>query len=139
MASLSYWRSNCFGLAMSQRPARRRLLMPLALLALASLTACKKAPTEPPRPTIEVTVVTVHQQETPVDFEFTAQTQSSREVEIRARVDGFLERRMYTEGSLVKEGQVLFVMDKKPFEAALQSAKGALAQQQARLLVTKQN
>ncbi|MDR6387045.1 efflux RND transporter periplasmic adaptor subunit, partial [Paraburkholderia caribensis] len=124
---------------MSQRPARRRLLMPLALLALASLTACKKAPTEPPRPTIEVTVVTVHQQETPVDFEFTAQTQSSREVEIRARVDGFLERRMYTEGSLVKEGQVLFVMDKKPFEAALQSAKGALAQQQARLLVTKQN
>ncbi|MBN3759167.1 efflux RND transporter periplasmic adaptor subunit, partial [Paraburkholderia sp. Tr-20389] len=62
-----------------------------------------------------------------------------REVEIRARVDGFLERRLYDEGSLVKEGQVLFVMDRKPFEAALQSAKGALAQQQARLLVTKQN
>ncbi|MEM5373094.1 efflux RND transporter periplasmic adaptor subunit, partial [Paraburkholderia azotifigens] len=103
------------------------------------LTACKKAPTEPPRPTVEVTVVTVEQKETPVDFEFTAQTQSSREVEIRARVDGFLERRLYDEGSLVKEGQVLFVMDRKPFEAALQSAKGALAQQQARLLVTKQN
>ncbi|BCZ82279.1 hemolysin D [Paraburkholderia terrae] len=124
---------------MNKHPARKRLLLPLALLALASLTACKKAPTEPPRPTVEVTVVTVRQQETPVDFEFTAQTQSSREVEIRARVDGFLERRMYTEGALVKEGQVLFVMDKKPFEAALQSAKGALAQQQARLLVTKQN
>ncbi|BDC42086.1 hemolysin D [Paraburkholderia terrae] len=124
---------------MNKHPARKRLLLPLALLALASLTACKKAPTEPPRPTVEVTVVTVRQQETPVDFEFTAQTQSSREVEIRARVDGFLERRMYTEGALVKEGQVLFVMDKKPFEAALQSARGALAQQQARLLVTKQN
>ncbi|BCF90544.1 hemolysin D [Paraburkholderia largidicola] len=124
---------------MKKLPARKRLLLPLALLALASLTACKKAPTEPPRPTVEVTVVTVRQQETPVDFEFTAQTQSSREVEIRARVDGFLERRMYTEGSLVKDGQVLFVMDKKPFEAALQSARGALAQQQARLLVTKQN
>jgi len=114
---------------------------PLAavLVSILCLTACKKAPTEPPRPTVEVTVVTVRQQETPVDFEFTAQTQSSREVEIRARVDGFLERRMYTEGSLVKDGQVLFVMDKKPFEAALQSARGALAQQQARLLVTKQN
>ncbi|HKR44643.1 MAG TPA: efflux RND transporter periplasmic adaptor subunit [Paraburkholderia sp.] len=114
---------------------------PLAavLASVLCITACKKAPTEPPRPTVEVTVVTVRQQETPVDFEFTAQTQSSREVEIRARVDGFLERRMYTEGALVKEGQVLFVMDKKPFEAALQSAKGALAQQQARLLVTKQN
>ncbi|SDI82498.1 membrane fusion protein, multidrug efflux system [Paraburkholderia steynii] len=139
MASLSYRLSNYLCLAVNKHPARKRLLLPLALLALASLTACKKAPTEPPRPTVEVTVVTVRQQETPVDFEFTAQTQSSREVEIRARVDGFLERRMYTEGALVKEGQVLFVMDKKPFEAALQSAKGALAQQQARLLVTKQN
>ena len=139
MASLSYRLANCRSLAVKKLPARKRLLLPLALLALASLTACKKAPTEPPRPTVEVTVVTVRQQETPVDFEFTAQTQSSREVEIRARVDGFLERRMYTEGSLVKDGQVLFVMDKKPFEAALQSARGALAQQQARLLVTKQN
>ncbi|WP_248556105.1 efflux RND transporter periplasmic adaptor subunit [Paraburkholderia terrae] len=139
MASLSYRLSNYLCLAVNKHPARKRLLLPLALLALASLTACKKAPTEPPRPTVEVTVVTVRQQETPVDFEFTAQTQSSREVEIRARVDGFLERRMYTEGALVKEGQVLFVMDKKPFEAALQSARGALAQQQARLLVTKQN
>ncbi|WP_180732509.1 efflux RND transporter periplasmic adaptor subunit [Paraburkholderia sp. PGU19] len=139
MASLSYRLSNCLCLAVNKHPARKRVLVPLVLLALASLAACKKAPTEPPRPSVEVTVVTVRQQETPVDFEFTAQTQSSREVEIRARVDGFLERRMYTEGALVKDGQVLFVMDKQPFEAALQSAKGALAQQQARLLVTKQN
>jgi membrane fusion protein (multidrug efflux system) len=123
------------------RAAARASRWPLAavLASVLCLTACKKAPTAPPRPAVEVTIVTVRQQETPVDFEFTAQTQSSREVEIRARVDGFLERRMYTEGTLVKEGQVLFVMDRKPFEAALQSAKGALAQQQARLLVTKQN
>jgi len=145
MASLSKQVSNSLRalrsprFAAGQSPAWKRPLLPLVLLAFASLAACKKAPSAPPRPTIEVTVVTVQQKETPVDFEFTAQTQSSREVEIRARVDGFLDRRMYTEGSLVKEGQILFVMDKKPFEAALQSAKGALAQQQARLLVTKQN
>ncbi|MBN3767897.1 efflux RND transporter periplasmic adaptor subunit [Burkholderia sp. Ac-20365] len=145
MASLSMQVSNSLRALRSPRfvagkcPAWKRPLLPLVLLALASLAACKKAPSAPPRPTIEVTVVTVQQKETPVDFEFTAQTQSSREVEIRARVDGFLDRRMYMEGSLVKEGQILFVMDKKPFEAALQSAKGALAQQQARLLVTKQN
>ncbi|WJZ75955.1 efflux RND transporter periplasmic adaptor subunit [Paraburkholderia sabiae] len=143
MASLSNRISNFSGLATVEGPARNRPQRALALwpclLAFAALTACKKAPTEPPRPTVEVTVVTVAQKETPVDFEFTAQTQSSREVEIRARVDGFLERRLYDEGALVKEGQVLFVMDRKPFEAALQSAKGALAQQQARLLVTKQN
>jgi membrane fusion protein (multidrug efflux system) len=139
MASWSDRISHCLRFAPAGCPARKRPLLLAGLLALASLTACKKPPAEPPRPTVEVTVVTVQQKETPVDFEFTAQTQSSREVEIRARVEGFLERRMYTEGSLVKEGQVLFVMDRKPFEAALQSAKGALAQQQARLLVTKQN
>ncbi|WP_176061867.1 efflux RND transporter periplasmic adaptor subunit, partial [Paraburkholderia phymatum] len=120
-------------------PLASRFALAAALVSALSLTACKKAPTEPPRPTVEVTVVTVAQKETPVDFEFTAQTQSSREVEIRARVDGFLERRLYDEGALVKEGQVLFVIDRKPFEAALQSARGVLAQQQARLLVTRQN
>ncbi|MBN3758322.1 biotin/lipoyl-binding protein, partial [Paraburkholderia sp. Tr-20389] len=115
--------ADCIGSAAAHGSAQKRPLRALALLpfllAVATLTACKKAPTEPPRPTVEVTVVTVAQKETPVDFEFTAQTQSSREVEIRARVDGFLERRLYDEGSLVKEGQVLFVMDRKPFEAAL--------------------
>lgn len=54
-------------------------------------------------------------------------------------MEGFLEKRLYTEGSLVKEGQVLFQMDRKPFEAALQTAQGQLAQQQARLTVTKAN
>ncbi|MPW19001.1 efflux RND transporter periplasmic adaptor subunit [Paraburkholderia sp. CNPSo 3157] len=116
-----------------------RVALASALVCVLSLNACKKAPAEAARPPVEVTVVTVAQKETPVAFEFTAQTQSSREVEIRARVEGFLEKRMYTEGALVQPGQVLFVMDRKPFEAALQTAKGALAQQQARLLVTKQN
>ncbi|VXB15524.1 HlyD family secretion protein [Burkholderia sp. 8Y] len=110
----------------------------VSIVAL-SLAACNKPPPEAPRPAVDVTVVTVTSKSTPVDFEFTAQTQSSREVEIRARVDGFLEKRMYTEGALVEAGQVMFIMDKRPFEAALQTAKGALSQQQARLFVTKQN
>ena len=83
--------------------------------------------------------MTVSEGDTPVDFEFTAQTESSRAVEIRARVDGFLDRRTYAEGELVHAGQTLFLMDKKPFNAALQIAKGTLAQQQARLVVTKAN
>jgi membrane fusion protein (multidrug efflux system) len=77
--------------------------------------------------------------DTPVALEFVAQTQSSREVEIRARVEGFLDKRLYTEGELVKTGQVLFQIDPKPFEAALQSAQGQLAQQQARWEVAKAN
>ncbi|GAB7525806.1 efflux RND transporter periplasmic adaptor subunit [Paraburkholderia sp. 2C] len=107
--------------------------------AVLLLGGCKKAPPEAQRPPVDVTIVTVEQKATPVDFEFTAQTESSREVEIRARVEGFLDKRMYTEGSLVKAGQTMFIMDRKPFEAALQTAKGELAQQQARLTVTKAN
>ncbi|MEX5686207.1 MULTISPECIES: efflux RND transporter periplasmic adaptor subunit [Pseudomonas] len=81
--------------------------------------------------------MTVTARNTPVTFEFVAQTQSSREVEIRARVAGFLEKRLYTEGDLVKSGQTLFQMDRKPFEASLLSAQGQLAQQQARWEVAK--
>jgi membrane fusion protein, multidrug efflux system len=118
---------------------RRSASMSVAALALMSLAACKKPPPEAPRAAVDVTAITVTAQSTPVDFEFTAQTQSSREVEIRARVDGFLEKRSYTEGALVEANQVMFLMDRRPFEAALQTAKGALAQQQARLFVTQQN
>ena len=103
------------------------------------LSACHKPAALPAAGVAEVTVMQVTQRDTPVDFEFTAQTQSSREVEIRARVDGFLDKRVYTEGQMVHAGQTLFLMDPKPFEAALQTAKGQLAQQQARLTVTKAN
>ena len=108
------------------------------VLATASLLwGCGKEPVSTPPSATDVTVMTVTARNTPVMFEFVAQTQSSREVEIRARVAGFLEKRMYTEGALVKAGQVLFQMDRRPFEAALSSAQGQLAQQQARWEVAK--
>jgi membrane fusion protein (multidrug efflux system) len=66
-------------------------------------------------------------------MEFVGKTASSRRVEIRSRVEGFLEKRNYVEGSMVETGQVLFVMDKKPFEAQLNFTRAELAQQQARL------
>ncbi|HEY2024674.1 efflux RND transporter periplasmic adaptor subunit [Paraburkholderia sp.] len=119
------------------RAGARTLL--LAIAAIALLASCKKAPPPPKAAEPEVTVMTVTQQDTPVDFEFTAQTQSSREVEIRSRVDGFLDKRVYVEGQMVKTGQTMFQMDQKPFEAALQTAKGQLAQQQARHEVAKSN
>ncbi|AUT71904.1 efflux RND transporter periplasmic adaptor subunit [Paraburkholderia hospita] len=111
----------------------------LACATLALCAACHKPAAPPPAAAIDVTVMKVERRDTPVVFEFTAQTQSSREVEIRARVDGFLDKRVYTEGQLVHTGQTLFLMDPKPFLAALQTAKGQLAQQQARLYVTKAN
>jgi len=78
-------------------------------------------------------------QDAPVTPEFVGQTESSQQVEVRARVSGFLEKRVYTEGATVKAGQTLFIMDRKPFEAALQAANAELAQQQARLAVARQN
>ena len=79
-----------------------------------------------------VTVIKIEPRDTPVAIEFVGKTASSRRVEIRSRVEGFLDKREYMEGSMVEAGDVLFVMDKKPFEAQLQAAKAELAQQQAR-------
>lgn len=92
----------------------------------------------PPQP-VEVTTVNVEPKDTMVTFEFVGQTESSHQVEIRSRVEGFLERRVYEEGKLVKAGQVMFEMDQKPFEAALQQARGELAQQDAKLSTAKAN
>ena len=79
-----------------------------------------------------VTVIKIEPKDAPVAFEFVGKTASSRRVEIRSRVEGFLDRREYVEGSMVEAGDVLFEMDKKPFEAQLNAARAELAQQQAR-------
>ena len=85
------------------------------------------------KPPVEVTVVTVAPRDVPAVFEYVAQTQSSRQVNIQARVDGFLDKRVYTEGSIVKDGQVLFLMDKKPFQAQVDAAKARVSKAQAAL------
>jgi len=78
-----------------------------------------------------VKVLGIEKRDVPVVFEYVAQTQSSHLVNIQARVSGFLDKRIYTEGSMVKEGQVLFQMDPKPFQVQLNQAKAALAKQKA--------
>lgn len=107
--------------------------MLLACVALVLLAGCDKPPAETARPPVEVTAVTIVPRDHPVEMEFVAETRSSRQVEIRARVEGFLEKRLYKEGELVQAGQKLFQMDRKPFEAALKSAKGQLAEREATL------
>ena len=124
---------------MSIRERQHAMLKGVIVVAVAaafSVTAgCAKQ--EPKAPAaaapVDVTVMTVTARDTPVSFEFVGQTQSSREVEIRARVEGFLDKRLYIEGDLVRAGQPLFQIDTKPFNATLQSAKGQVAQQKAAL------
>jgi membrane fusion protein (multidrug efflux system) len=111
------------------------LVVSMMALHLAGCTEEKKTAAPPP----EVSVITIEPRIVPVTFEYVAQTQSSHQVEIRARVSGFLDRRTYTEGAIVNKGQVLFLMDKKPFQAQLDAMEGALAQQQARLQTARAN
>ena len=104
------------------------------LLAVLLVAGCsKEKPVAAAPPAVEVGVMTVALRDVPLVYDFVGQTESSQQVEIRARVNGFLDKRVYTEGAVVKAGQTLFVMDRKPFEATLQAAEAELGQQQARL------
>jgi len=100
---------------------------------------CSKGATGPAAGPQEVSVVTIAARDTPFPYEFAGQTQSSRQVDIVARVDGFLERKVYTEGSMVKAGQTMFLQDQKPFQAQVDAAKASLAAQQARWQVARDN
>jgi len=104
-----------------------------AAVALAGLAGCSKEAPPPARPAPEVSVITVTPTTIPFTPTFVAQTESSRQVNIVARVSGFLEKIAYQEGDLVKQGQLMFTLDTKPFVAQLNVAKGELESQQARL------
>jgi len=75
----------------------------------------------------------------PATSEFVAQTESSHQVEIVARVSGFLDKIMYKEGEIVEEGEVMFLMDQKPFIAQVDAAKGELENRKAQLWTAKAN
>lgn len=110
-----------------------------ALFLALVLAACSKEAPQAQRPVPEVSVVAVEPQTIPYVMTFVAQTESSRQVDIVARVSGYLDRIAYREGELVKEGQVLFQLDAKPFQAELDAAKGELLAQQARFATAKAN
>jgi len=118
------------------KPPMGMLSSALATLIVSGLiapTVLAQQPAGQARPPASVTIVEVKPQDTPEVSEFTGKTASSRQVEIRARVEGYLDKIAYTEGSLVKNGQLLFQLDPNQFKAALASAKATLAQQQALL------
>lgn len=109
--------------------AARRLFMAATPL----LAACNQAAPPPQAPqALPVTVKIATPGSAPVNLEAVAQTEGVREVEVRARVGGILEKRLYAEGAAVKAGQALFQIDRAPFEIALAQARAQLAEQQAR-------
>lgn len=117
----------------------QRMVIPCFITMLAvGLYGCKKQP-QPVEQTVDVSIITVVHKDVPITPEYVAQVQSSRQVNIQARVNGFLEKRVYTEGEIVKEGQTLFLMDQKPFQAQLDQANAALARQQAAFEIARKN
>jgi RND family efflux transporter MFP subunit len=106
-----------------------------SLLLLLAITACGRgnvhAAGPPPAP--EVRVAPVIQQDVPVFSEWVATMDGYVNAQIRPQVSGYIIKQEYKEGSLVRKGQVLFEIDPRPFKAALDRAKGDLAQAQAQL------
>ncbi|MDR2188558.1 MAG: efflux RND transporter periplasmic adaptor subunit [Azonexus sp.] len=104
----------------------------IAALAV-MLSACGEKPAPPPQQALEVGVVTVQPTAVPIFSELSGRTSAYLVAQVRARVDGVVLRREFTEGALVKAGQRLYKIDPAPYIAALNTAKAALARAEANL------
>src|SRR5438105_15757716 len=81
----------------------------------------------------DVEVVQVEQKDVPIYGEWIGTLDGFTNADVRAQVAGYLLRQAYREGAFVKKGQLLFEIDSRPFQAALDQAKGQLAQAKAQL------
>ncbi|NLW95789.1 efflux RND transporter periplasmic adaptor subunit [Luteimonas wenzhouensis] len=107
----------------------RRLPACVPLLLLLAACGGEPAPQTPPPP--EVGVIRAEAVDLPLTLEVGGRLSAYRSADVRARVPGVLQQRVYTEGSDVEEGQVLFLIDPAPLQAALGTARAALAQAEA--------
>lgn len=127
-------------------PRSALLLLPLALLVACGKSdapggagAGASAGGPPAMPPPQVSVVTVQPKDTAITFEYTGQTAGSRETEVRARVPGILQRRLFEEGSTVKAGASLFQIDPANLQTQVASTDAAIAVAEARLNQTKRD
>jgi RND family efflux transporter MFP subunit len=108
------------------------LSMLLATASLNCLSGCKKAaPAAPPPPVVEV--MEIRTTNAPSSVEFIGQLDSPQNVEVRARVEAFVDKMLFTEGTTVTNGQPLFNLDDKPYQERLAFAKGRMAEAKAAL------
>ena len=107
-----------------------------AATAAVMLAACGQKQSAPPPQTPEVGIVTVQPQAVPVITELPGRTSAFLVAQVRARVDGIVLRREFTEGTQVKAGQRLYKIDPAPYIATLNNAKASLAKAQANLAST---
>ena len=112
----------------------------LALTAICAFTGCQKKPQAMQTTQVEdVYVATPIVKPMAIWDEFTARIESIDSVEIRARVSGYLAKINFSEGQLVKAGDLLYVIDPRPYEAIVASCKAKIAEVEARLALAKSN
>jgi len=105
----------------------------LAVISLVCVSCGSKEQEKKAAPPVPVVVTTAIQKTVPIITEFTARADARDTVELRARVEAFLDGIHFEEGRLVKKGQVLFTLDKRKYEADLETAKAQLAKDLADL------
>lgn len=111
-----------------------------ATLLLAACSGKEQPPPGPPggaMPPLPVTALEMQPTRVETSVEAVAQTEGAREVEVRARVGGILEKRVFEEGSAVKAGQALYQIDRAPLETAVAQARAQLAEAKARVEQTQ--
>lgn len=111
----------------------RRMWKPLMAMALAAgpyLTGCDRPQASPPRPVPEVAVMAVRPQQVLLTSELPGRTSAYLVAEIRPQVNGLIQKRLFTEGSQVKAGQVLYQIDPAPYQAAYDNAAANRASMQ---------
>ncbi len=113
-----------------------RSLPIVLIIALASCSVTDKPANGTPNAApmaLPVSVMEAQPTQIPAAVEAIGQTEGAKEVEVRARVGGLLDKKLYQEGTIVKEGQVLFQIDRDSFEIALAQAKAQYAEQKAKV------
>ena len=120
-------------------------LTPLALLLATITLGCDAKPgasnagqTGPGQRPPVVVVDELRPQTVPIYTDFVAQTYSATMVDIRARVDGFIEEKAFNTGDVVQVGAVLYVLDRRPYEAAVRKARADVADRDAALAFARQ-
>ena len=124
------------------RPLLRPRVAGAMLVLMATLAACGKGGAQGGfhgMPPAAVTYEVVALREIPVEREFVGQANGSREVEIRARVNGIVEKRLYEEGAVVRAGQPLFKLDSATYAAAVAQAEAAVATADANMKLAERD
>jgi membrane fusion protein, multidrug efflux system len=116
------------------------MTLSLLLIVVSGCTEVKSASTQetPSAPAVPVTVIQVNPRTIPIYNEYTGNTDATETAEIRARVDGYVDQRLFDAGQLVKADQLLYVLDQRTYRAELQKAKATVAKAEADLQFAKE-